>query len=289
MVQGFESIRTNLHECGARRSAQGPLSLWVDKRIPELRILPSSTSSPSVDEGGLLLMRLRVSVENSRAASARLAGISGTSAIHLRIHPSFLPSKELPALFGTTSDPVDIEDAVAAELALGLLASDEAVGWHTYSTGYAAGMLCARLAEVLTKKATTQACRFQNWQLCELKELLSRDHEENTSISVTAARCRLSVCHFSRLFKATYGMPLHKYLVNERVKRAQTQLTHTGAPISEIALDCGFADQSSFTRRFSSVAGIPPALWRRQSRETASSVPVSSAATFKFKSIAGMR
>ncbi len=134
-----------------------------------------------------------------------------------------------------------------------------------------------------------QARRFQNWQLSELKELLSRDHEESTSISITAARCRLSVWQFSRLFKATYGMPLHKYLVNERVKRAQKQLSHTESPIAEIALSCGFADQSSFTSRFSNVAGISPALWRRQSRETASSLPVSSATTLEFRSIVGMR
>jgi AraC family transcriptional regulator len=48
------------------------------------------------------------------------------------------------------------------------------------------------------------------------------------------------------------------------VKRAKESLRGSNLPIVEIAVACGFADQSHLTRVFSKALGISPAAWRRQ-------------------------
>ncbi len=84
------------------------------------------------------------------------------------------------------------------------------------------------------------------------------------SLSELALLCGLSRSHFVRAFKQTTGLPPHRWLLMQRVKRAKTLLHDTERSITEIALDCGFADQSHFTRVFSKIFGISPGAWRRQ-------------------------
>jgi AraC family transcriptional regulator len=84
------------------------------------------------------------------------------------------------------------------------------------------------------------------------------------SVTELAALCGLSRSYFVRAFKQTTGMPPHRWLSMQRVKRAKELLHGTRMPIGEIAVACGFADQSHLTRVFSKVFGISPGAWRRQ-------------------------
>jgi AraC family transcriptional regulator len=84
------------------------------------------------------------------------------------------------------------------------------------------------------------------------------------SLSELAALCGLSRSYFISAFKRTTGMPPHRWLLMQRVKRAKDLLHGTKMAIAEIALACGFADQSHLTRVFSKAFGMSPAAWRRQ-------------------------
>lgn len=161
----------------------------------------------------------------------------------------------------------NVADTAAARLADVLLNDHAGTDIGSRLAGYMAAMLCERIASLLSLESSVTNCGFQSWQLARLDQTLSGDGEMVSSVADVASSCGLSACHFSRLFKATYGLPLHKYMVKKRIQKAQDQLAHTDAPISQIALDCGFADQSCFTRRFTTVAGIPPAAWRRQAKQ----------------------
>jgi AraC family transcriptional regulator len=86
----------------------------------------------------------------------------------------------------------------------------------------------------------------------------------DTSLSELAALCGLSRSHFVRAFKQSTGMPPHRWLSMQRVKRAKELLRGTRMPIAEIALTCGFADQSHLTRVFSKACRISPGAWRRE-------------------------
>jgi transcriptional regulator GlxA family with amidase domain len=86
------------------------------------------------------------------------------------------------------------------------------------------------------------------------------------NLSELAALCGLSRSYFIRAFKQITGVPPHRWLLTERVKRAKGLLRGTSLPIAEIAVACGFADQSHLTRVFSKAFHIGPAAWRRQWR-----------------------
>jgi len=78
-----------------------------------------------------------------------------------------------------------------------------------------------------------------------------------------AAIARLNPSHFGRAFRTSFGEPPHEYVIRRRVERAQGLMLSTGASLSEIALDCGLADQSHLTRLFRRIVGESPSAWRR--------------------------
>jgi AraC family transcriptional regulator len=78
-----------------------------------------------------------------------------------------------------------------------------------------------------------------------------------------AAIVRLNPSHFCRAFRNSLGEPPHAYVIRRRVERAQGLMLSTDASLSDIALDCGLADQSHLTRLFRRIVGDSPRAWRR--------------------------
>ena len=86
----------------------------------------------------------------------------------------------------------------------------------------------------------------------------------NLCVADLAAIVQLSISHFSRAFKVSFGQPPITYVKVRRVRHAQILMLNTREPLSQVALDCGLYDQSHLTRLFRKVIGISPSLWRRQ-------------------------
>jgi AraC-like DNA-binding protein len=78
-----------------------------------------------------------------------------------------------------------------------------------------------------------------------------------------AGVARLSTFHFNVAFRKSVGNSPHEYLIRRRMERAQRLMLSTDAPLSEIAAECGLADQAHLTRLFRRVVGESPAAWRR--------------------------
>ena len=65
--------------------------------------------------------------------------------------------------------------------------------------------------------------------------------------------------HFHRIFKAAMGETLNVFVKRTRLERALYLLTHrAGASLTEIALACGFASSSEFSRSFRKHYGVAP-------------------------------
>jgi transcriptional regulator GlxA family with amidase domain len=77
-----------------------------------------------------------------------------------------------------------------------------------------------------------------------------------------AARAGLSPSRFAARFKATYGMPPHRYLLEMRVAHAGELLRSTPLSQEEIAAYCGFADIHHFSKRFKRCTGMTPGAYR---------------------------
>jgi AraC family transcriptional regulator len=102
------------------------------------------------------------------------------------------------------------------------------------------------------------------WQERRCKELVTARIAAQISMRDLANVCRLSVSHFSRTFKQTIGEPPHRWLLRQRVKVAQGMLAGSAKSIAEIAIDCGFADQSHLTKVFSGIISDTLGTWRRR-------------------------
>jgi transcriptional regulator GlxA family with amidase domain len=104
------------------------------------------------------------------------------------------------------------------------------------------------------------------WQLRRAKEILNAHIVGSVSIAHLAAECGLSTCHFARSFRDSMGISPHRWLMHRRVERATELLRQSPLSIIDIALSCGFADQSHLTRVFRSVHGSAPGRWRRAAK-----------------------
>ena len=101
------------------------------------------------------------------------------------------------------------------------------------------------------------------WRLLRALELFETNFDRPIRLDDVADAVRMSKSHFSRLFSGSVGESPGRYLRRYRIKRAHEMMLSTRKSLSEIALNCGFADQSHFTRTFSRIVGVSPAAWRR--------------------------
>ena len=105
-----------------------------------------------------------------------------------------------------------------------------------------------------------------SWQARRIKAHIDAHLTESIRTEQLAALLRLSVGHFSRAFKSTFGVSAHDYLTRRRIEVAQDLMLSTREPLGAIALSCGMSDQSHFTRWFRRIVGETPHQWRRTRR-----------------------
>jgi AraC-like DNA-binding protein len=115
----------------------------------------------------------------------------------------------------------------------------------------------------LREKASIPRGGLAPWQAQRAKELMNANLDGKLPLSRLAEECGLSTRHFARAFRQTTGVPPHRWLLGRRVDRAKDLLHDPALSLAEVALACGFADQSHFTRMFTTVVGLSPGLWRR--------------------------
>ena len=101
------------------------------------------------------------------------------------------------------------------------------------------------------------------WQERRAKEILSANLDRGVPLKDVAQECRLSLSHFSRAFRSSMGVAPHSWLLTRRIEVAKQKLRDSRLPLAEVALACGFADQSHLTRVFTRMVGVSPGAWRR--------------------------
>jgi AraC-like DNA-binding protein len=124
----------------------------------------------------------------------------------------------------------------------------------------------ARFAQKPQPNQTTKRSGLAPWQLRRAEDLLRASLADHFSLACIAAACKLSVGHFTRAFKASTGVPPQQWIMATRVANAQTLLVNSTLSLVEVSEECGFTDQSHFTRIFGRIAGTSPGVWRREHR-----------------------
>jgi len=115
------------------------------------------------------------------------------------------------------------------------------------------------------------------WQAKRTVAYIEANLGSKLSVGDIADLAALGKCHFSRAFKQSLGSSPMAYVGLRRVERAKLMMTSTNERLADIALACGFADQSHFNRYFRRVVGMNPGGWRRMFESSGGVVEVSTA------------
>lgn len=83
------------------------------------------------------------------------------------------------------------------------------------------------------------------------------------SIGALAREANLSEFHFARMFRVSFGIAPHEWVMQRRLARARDLLRHSVLPLAAIADRCGFASPAHFSRRFAAHAGASPSRYRQ--------------------------
>lgn len=95
-----------------------------------------------------------------------------------------------------------------------------------------------------------------------LVDYIEQHLDQALTLGELAQLAALSEYHFARMFRESFGLPPHRYVLQRRLLRARELLQHGDLPLGEIALACGFASASHFSNRFREAFGGAPGLLR---------------------------
>lgn len=102
------------------------------------------------------------------------------------------------------------------------------------------------------------------WQERLALSMLSENNPNHTAISVVAGACGISTTQFTRAFKSSFGVTPQRWRLWKRVEHAKRMMLETNHSLTDIACECGFAEQSHFTHTFVKLVGRSPRVWRRE-------------------------
>ncbi|HLX26668.1 MAG TPA: AraC family transcriptional regulator [Candidatus Cybelea sp.] len=90
-----------------------------------------------------------------------------------------------------------------------------------------------------------------------------REHiAQELSLAELAGVAGMSASHFKVLFKESTGVPVHQYVIRARVEYAGELILREQRPLSQIALQAGFANQSHMARCIKRLTGRTPTTLR---------------------------
>jgi AraC family transcriptional regulator len=100
-------------------------------------------------------------------------------------------------------------------------------------------------------------------QLDRVIDYMKTNLTQDLSILDLATLTGMSESHFSRSFKRSVGIAPYQYLMQQRVERAKQLLKQQAISIGDIALDCGFANQTHLTKVFRQMTGMTPKAYQK--------------------------
>jgi AraC family transcriptional regulator len=227
--------------------------------------------------------------EDGREAPATSVNAGETVFFDLRRNPRFLKTAPMGAIafylprsaFDQIADDASahrigelrcphgqgIADATIRNLAFSLLGGfDRSQEVSRIFLEHVSFAVCAHIAQAyggMQSNSMGRSGGLAAWQERRAKDMLTANLDGTVALVDIARECRLSVSHFSRAFRRSMGLAPHAWLLKRRVELAKDLLRDRESSLSEIALRCGFADQSHFTRVFTRRAGVSPGAWRR--------------------------
>ena len=99
-------------------------------------------------------------------------------------------------------------------------------------------------------------------QISRAVEHVESDLSATPTVRELAEMTGLSLYQFDRRMKSVFGINSKQWMMQRRIDKAQQLLSSTSIPISNVAHDIGYADQSAFSRQFRKATGLSPLQYR---------------------------
>jgi AraC family transcriptional regulator len=103
-----------------------------------------------------------------------------------------------------------------------------------------------------------------SWQKRAVVDYIEAHLGEQVCLRKLAEVARLSLHHFCRAFKQSFGVPAHQYQVRRRMEVAKSLLADRMTSVTDIALTLGYSQTSSFSNAFRKTTGWTPTVYRRE-------------------------
>ncbi len=202
---------------------------------------------------------------SSNRAFARLLGFGDEEELLGRPEPDFVPP-DLCERYAA-DDTAVLESAIPVVERVELVTTaDGSIAWHNTTKlplfdnhGSVIGV-----AGVMREVGKMHANNARLLSMAPALETIMRDYAEPLSIARLAEQVSLSRSQFNRQFKKKFQTTPLKYLTKVRIDAACRLLAETELPISDIALQTGFYDQSHFTHQFMPHKHMTPSQYRKK-------------------------
>jgi AraC-like DNA-binding protein len=157
--------------------------------------------------------------------------------------------REIAARFASAPNPVREDNALVARVAV-LIEEMKTLANQASGSRMLAQSMPLKAASLLSK----------------INHLLSASLEEGVAITRLAAAVNVSESHLRRQFREYFGVSLGEYLHEYQINRAIAVMRKGEMRLGEIALQCGYSSQASFSRAFRRMTGMSPRGFLNQER-----------------------
>jgi AraC-like DNA-binding protein len=93
---------------------------------------------------------------------------------------------------------------------------------------------------------------------------IQEHYDRPLRVESLAAMARLSPYRFTRRIRLLFGLTPAQLIIKTRLDAARRMLREGVYPVGQIAVACGYCDQSAFTRQFKAAVGLTPAQYRER-------------------------
>lgn len=146
------------------------------------------------------------------------------------------------------------------------------LGQRLYSEFQAIDEISPLVIEGVMLQMTAEASRQPQHHLrppawlSRAREMLQEEFSQGVNLTGLAQEVGVHPVHLSQTFSKFFGCTVGEYVRKLRVDYASRRLANTDAPLSQIAIEAGFSDQSHFNRSFKRATGLTPLELRQSLR-----------------------
>ncbi len=162
-------------------------------------------------------------------------------------------------------DHLGVWDTLLADIGRTIIEESQCPAW-SQNVSYRDSLTRTLLVQIFRLFARTiEAKPARTSDLRQIQRALDYIHmnlEKDLMLEKLASIAHVSAFHFLRLFRSDLGVTPHRYIIEQRISRAQILLSCTSLSLSEISRRIGFSSQSHFTRAFHEEVGMTPKVFR---------------------------